>query len=151
MPKLPAWMSSQNTEREVDYFVGRVMIVGPDPSDRQTKFWSFVTDGGCAQGALTECKGKQFVWNTEGVMALIEEVEATINPTSLIGGFWVFVYGLMVYLPACTVPRDRAALPVRRWHYLLAVSLPFLGVIPGSLVATILRHLLNVQFLPGVQ
>ena len=33
--------------------------------------------------------------------------EASLNWTSLIGGFWVFVYGLMVYLPACTVPADR--------------------------------------------
>ncbi len=77
--------------------------------------------------------------------------EATINPTSLIGGFWVFVYGLMVYLPACTVPRDRGARPLRWWHFPLAVFLPFLGVIPGGLVATVLRHLLHVQFLPGVQ
>jgi len=29
--------------------------------------------------------------------------EAGMNPANLIGGFWVFVYGLMVYLPACTV------------------------------------------------
>lgn len=76
--------------------------------------------------------------------------EATVNPTSLIGGFWVFVYGLMVYLPTCTVPRDRGAKPVRWWHYPLAVFLPFLGVIPGGLAATILRKLLHVQFLPGV-
>ena len=76
--------------------------------------------------------------------------EATLNPTSLIGGFWVFVYGLMVYLPACTVPRDREARPVRWWHYPVAVFLPFLGVIPGGLVATILRKVLDVHFLPGV-
>ena len=77
--------------------------------------------------------------------------EATINPTSLIGGFWVFVYGLMVYLPACTVPRDRGAKSLRWWHYPAAVFLPFLGVISGGLVATILRRLLQVQFLPGVE
>jgi len=76
--------------------------------------------------------------------------EATINPTSLIGGFWIFVYGLMVYLPACTVPRDRGARPLRWWHYPMAVFLPLLGVIPGGLVATILRKLLVVQFLSGV-
>jgi len=76
--------------------------------------------------------------------------EATINPTSLIGGFWVFVYGLMVYLPACTVPQDRGERPGRWWHYPMAVFLPFLGVIPGGLVATILRKVLAVQFLPGV-
>ena len=43
--------------------------------------------------------------------------EASLNWTSLIGGFWVFVYGLMVYLPACTVPQDRGARPLRWWHY----------------------------------
>jgi hypothetical protein len=75
--------------------------------------------------------------------------EATINPTSLIGGFWVFVYGLMVYLPACTVPRDRGARPLRWWHYPMAAFLPLLGVIPGGLVATILRKVLNVQLFPG--
>jgi hypothetical protein len=77
--------------------------------------------------------------------------EATLNPTSLIAGFWVFVYGLMVYLPACTVPRDRGAKPLRWWHCVLAVFLPLLGVIPGGLAATILRRLLDVHFLPGVQ
>ena len=56
--------------------------------------------------------------------------EASLNWTSLIGGFWVFVYGLMVYLPACTVPVDRGARPLRWWHYPMAVFLPFLAVIP---------------------
>jgi len=76
--------------------------------------------------------------------------EASMNPTSLIGGFWVFVYGLMVYLPACTVPQERGARAPRWWCYPLAVFLPFLGVIPGGLVATLLRKWLDVQFLPGV-
>jgi hypothetical protein len=77
--------------------------------------------------------------------------EASINPSNLIGGFWVFVYGLMVYLPACTVPRDRGAKPLRWWHHPVAVFLPFLAVIPGGLVATVLRKVLGVQFLPGVE
>ena len=76
--------------------------------------------------------------------------EASINPSSLIGGFWIFVYGLMVYLSACTVPRDRGARPLRWWHYPMAVFLPLLGVIPGGLIATLLRKLLDVHFLPGV-
>ena len=70
--------------------------------------------------------------------------EATINPTSLIGGFLVFVYGLMVYLPACTVPQERPARPLQWWHYPIAVFLPFLGVIPGGLAATLLRKWLGV-------
>ncbi len=96
-------------------------------------------------------------WNFSPVKVLLvfgitgSLAEATISPTSLIGGFWVFVYGLMVYLPVCTVPRDRGARSVRWWHYPLAVFLPFLGVIPGGLAATLLRKWLGVQFLPGVE
>lgn len=76
--------------------------------------------------------------------------EGTLSLASVIGGFWVFVYGLMIYLPACTVPRERGARAPRWWCYPMAVFLPFLGVIPGGLVATLLRKWLDVQFLPGV-
>ncbi len=75
--------------------------------------------------------------------------EASINPTSLIGGFWVFVYGLMVYLPACTVPGDRPATPPRWWHYPLAVVLPIVAAIPVVPVVVLLRQWLGVQLFPG--
>ena len=76
--------------------------------------------------------------------------EGGINWTSLIGGFWVFVYGLMVYLPACTVPVDRGARPLRWWHYPMAVFLPFLAVIPVVPVVLLVRRWLGVQFFPGI-
>jgi hypothetical protein len=76
--------------------------------------------------------------------------EASINPTSLIGGFWVFVYGLMVYLPACTVPRDRGARPLRWWHYPVAVFVPFPFVVLAAPVI-LLRQWLGIEFLPGVE
>lgn len=75
--------------------------------------------------------------------------EASMNPTSLIGGFWVFVYGLMVYLPACTVPQDRGALPVKWWHYPMAVVLPFLAAIPVVPVVVLLRQWLGIELFPG--
>lgn len=75
--------------------------------------------------------------------------EAGIQPSSLFGGFWVFVYGLMVYLPACTVPDDRPAKPPRWWHYPLAVVLPFPFVILAAPVLW-LRQWLGVEFFPGV-
>jgi hypothetical protein len=75
--------------------------------------------------------------------------EASINPTSLIGGFWVFVYGLMVYLPACTVPGDRSAQPPRWWHYPLAVILPIVAAISVVPVVVLLRQWLGVQLFPG--
>jgi hypothetical protein len=40
--------------------------------------------------------------------------------------FWVFVYGLMVWLPAYCVPAERSARPPRWWVYPLAVVIPFL-------------------------
>lgn len=43
-------------------------------------------------------------------------------------GLWIFVYGLMVYLPAYCVPPDRAARPVRWWHFPLAAFIPLLCV-----------------------
>lgn len=76
--------------------------------------------------------------------------EASLNWTSLIGGFWVFVYGLMVYLPACTVPVDRGARPLRWWHYPMAVFLPFLAVVPVVPVVLLVRRWLGVQFFPGI-
>jgi hypothetical protein len=48
-------------------------------------------------------------------------------------GMWTFVYGLMVYLPACTVPEERGAKPTRWWHWPLAVFLPLVFVVPLAL------------------
>ncbi len=76
--------------------------------------------------------------------------EASMNPANLIGGFWVFVYGLMVYLPACTVPVDRDAKPIRWWHYPLAVILPLLAAVPVALLVVFLRQWLGIELLPGV-
>jgi hypothetical protein len=75
--------------------------------------------------------------------------EASIQPSNLIGGFWVFVYGLMVYLPACTVPEHRPAKPARWWCYPLAVFLPFPFVVLAAPVV-LLREWLEIKFLPGV-
>ena len=40
-------------------------------------------------------------------------------------GLWVFVCGLMVWLPAYCVPSQRSARPPRWWHFPLAVVVPF--------------------------
>jgi hypothetical protein len=40
-------------------------------------------------------------------------------------GLWIFVYGLMVWLPACCVPEARPARTPRWWHFPLAVIIPF--------------------------
>jgi hypothetical protein len=43
-------------------------------------------------------------------------------------GLWIFVYGLMVFLPAYCVPPERPTRPLRWWHYPLAVFVPFLFI-----------------------
>jgi hypothetical protein len=75
--------------------------------------------------------------------------EASMNPANLIGGFWVFVYGLIVYLPACTVPVDRGAKPVRWWHYPLAVILPLLAAVPVVPMVILVRQWLGIELLSG--
>jgi hypothetical protein len=56
--------------------------------------------------------------------------EMSINPTNALSGFWFFVYGLMIYLPACSLPEDRGAREPTWWAYPLAVI--------GALVSPIL-------------
>lgn len=60
-------------------------------------------------------------------------------------GMWTYVYGLMVYLPAHTVPQNRDALPVKARHWLLAIFLPLIFIIPFMiyLVLRILFRLWN--------
>jgi hypothetical protein len=48
--------------------------------------------------------------------------------------FWILVYGLMVYLPACAVPAERGARPPRPWHFALAIVLPLLAAAAMAVV-----------------
>lgn len=52
-------------------------------------------------------------------------------------GMWIFVYGLMVWLPAYCVPEERTATKPRWWFFPLAVFIPFLFIplIPTPLLA----------------
>ena len=66
---------------------------------------------------------------------LLFGLTGTIAETSLMPqklaeiGLWVFVYGLMIYLPAYSVPADRGARPPRWWLYPMAVIIPLLFMI----------------------
>jgi hypothetical protein len=62
-------------------------------------------------------------------------------------GMWIFVYGLMVYLPAYVIPAGRGSRPPRWWHYPLAVVLPFAFAIPVAAVIGAL-HPVRIHFPP---
>jgi len=69
-------------------------------------------------------------------------------------GMWVYVYGLMVYLPAHTAPADRIARPVRLRHWILATFLPLVFVIPLAVfvlvkVLQLIRHIFTKAIRPG--
>jgi hypothetical protein len=72
-------------------------------------------------------------------------MEASLNPTALILGFWFFVYGLMVYLPAYILPdRPRARVPCW-YHYLLAYLVPLACALPVVAADTTLAHALGIH------
>lgn len=60
-------------------------------------------------------------------------------------GFWVYVYGLMIYLPAYCVPTDRGAKPPKWRHYLLSFILPIPFTFPVALIVNIL-HPVKIHF-----
>lgn len=78
---------------------------------------------------------------------LAEAISFGAQPISL--GFWVFIYGLMVYLPADTLPpaAERGARPPRLLDYPLAVLLPILATIPVVLIVGTL-HPVSIHFPP---
>lgn len=64
---------------------------------------------------------------------------------------WSFVYGLMVWLPARSIPRGRGAHSPRWWHYPMAVVAPFL-FLPIFPLAAVIRYFAgphpNIHFPP---
>jgi len=83
-----------------------------------------------------------------GIMGTLGETLA-FGPQNIgMLGFWIFVYGLMIYLPAYTLPSERAVRPPRLHHYLLALILPLLLVIPVVLIITLGFHHPGIHFPP---
>lgn len=87
----------------IPMFVGWQWLLG---RWRFTPFQVFVLFG--ITGTLAEC--------SFGVQHLLEF------------GLWIFVYGLMVWLPAHCVPAERPARPPRWWHFPLAIIVPFVFI-----------------------
>lgn len=72
-------------------------------------------------------------------------MEASINPSSLYAGFWFFVYGLMVYLPAYSLPEREDAVDPRWYHFILAYFVPLACALPVVGIDTYLAHLLGIH------
>ena len=81
---------------------------------------------------------------------LLESIYSGNLATLTIFYQWIFVYGLMVYLPAYSVPQDRGARPVRFWHYIIAIPYVFLLALPMVIaivfVVTGILHHPNIHF-----
>jgi hypothetical protein len=58
-------------------------------------------------------------------------------------GMWVFVYGLMVYLPARTVPADRKVRPVRWWYWPITVVVLLFAGVPFVPLVLVVRWLIG--------
>ncbi|HXQ78834.1 MAG: hypothetical protein WB788_01015 [Thermoplasmata archaeon] len=72
-------------------------------------------------------------------------MEASLSPTAFISGFWFFVYGLMVFLPAYSLPTRARAVPPRWFHYVLAYFLPLACALPVIGADTLLAHALGIH------
>jgi hypothetical protein len=59
--------------------------------------------------------------------------------------FWIFVYGLMVWLPAASLPSREAVKRPKWWAYSLAVILPIVFAMPVALIVGLL-HPVNIHF-----
>lgn len=75
--------------------------------------------------------------------------EAWINPSSFFGGFWFFVYGLMIYLPAYSLPPRPEARKPKPIHYILTWALPTVSAIPLVIVVVLVRQWLQIPLFPG--
>jgi hypothetical protein len=80
--------------------------------------------------------GSVFVlWGLTGTLA---EAGTFGLQNLLMTGFWAFIYGLMVWLPAYSLPGRPEARTPKWYHYPLAVVAPILLMVPLFIIATIL-------------
>jgi hypothetical protein len=71
--------------------------------------------------------------------------EGALSPVNALAGFWFFVYGLFVYLPAYSLPTPRGVPRPRWFHFVLAVVLPFVLAIPVAIVVLFVRQALGIH------
>jgi hypothetical protein len=71
--------------------------------------------------------------------------EMSMSPTNVLAGFWFFVYGLMIYLPAYSLPEQRGARRPPWWAYPLAAFGPLLSPILLLPFTPLLRWLWQIM------
>jgi uncharacterized membrane protein YhdT len=81
-----------------------------------------------------------------GINGILAEASLSAQASSEFA-LWIFVYGLMVYLPAYSVPEARGARKLKWWHYLLAIVMPILFSVPVAVVVHLV-HPVSIHFLP---
>jgi hypothetical protein len=72
------------------------------------------------------------IWGLTGTLA---EAGTFGLQNLLMTGFWVFIYGLMVWLPAYSLP-ERGGRTPKWYHYPLAVVVPILLMVPLFIIIT---------------
>jgi hypothetical protein len=82
-----------------------------------------------------------------GITGNLSEVQFG-GPSNLTAGFWIFLYGLMIYLPAYCIPVKRGAKPPRWYHGLAAIFLPVLFSVPFLAIVRLTHHPQPTHFPP---
>jgi hypothetical protein len=80
-----------------------------------------------------------------GLTGLSAEISFSGPQAFLEFGLWIFVYGLMVYLPAQAFPAGRGARKPPWWMYPAAVFIPVLFAIPVAIIVGSL-HPVRIHF-----
>lgn len=76
-----------------------------------------------------------------GITGWLGEIGFSGPGQALAIGFWVFVYGLMAWLPAYCVPQDRQAKEVKWYHLFLPIPVAYLSLVIFGILGSILAKL----------
>lgn len=80
--------------------------------------------------------------------------EGSFSGLGSLGAFamWIFVYGLMVYLPAYCIPQNRAVKRPKWWYYPLAVLFPALFIPLSAWIPSLIDpHHPKIDFLQNLK
>ncbi len=86
-----------------------------------------------------------------GIDGVISEFFIAGPIVLIAAGFWIYVYGLMVYLPAYAVSPHPEAMKPKIRHYLLAICLPILFAIPVAIFVNIVHPYQPTHFIHEVK